>query len=232
MPGPRRLSVNHYGEFIMPSVWQPLVSRYPNDFNPRMIFKKEIHGKWIWQASDDVQYDIGNCKIWWTIDGEKKQLMMDEYLAATASPAVVPPAPLLVDIETNPGEASSSVRSMVPSREEIPHPGDEELELFFQTFESPWTSIDVSSLMILEPHAENYIPRNVTSHDLVTWSKQGTLLASLVPCHWMAREMKKLHVVKDFREHQESEHGRLAVHHSVKYMWVRMQLEYNGDITS
>jgi len=80
MPRIRKLP----GTVVLPRQWKPIVAEHPYDFNPRMIFRREIHGRWVWQAGPDVQYDIGNWKIYWQI-GERTVLKtMDEFVSMTS----------------------------------------------------------------------------------------------------------------------------------------------------
>lgn len=62
---------------VEPGIWKEIIRRYPNEFCPRMIFKRG--DKWIWQASDKVQIDIDNWLINWKVDGKDKLATMAEF---------------------------------------------------------------------------------------------------------------------------------------------------------
>ena len=63
---------------VKPEVWKQMVSKFSNEFCPRMIFKFE--NQWLWQADDNTTIDISNWLLNWNVDGKNKLMTMEEFL--------------------------------------------------------------------------------------------------------------------------------------------------------
>ena len=119
----------------------------------------------------------------------------------------------------------------LPSREEWPRPSDSDLRSWFMTFEATWTTIDPATLCLYDPFASAFIPPNVTSEDLVTWTRSyPSAPATLVPVLWLVREMRALHVLPAFIELRVFELRGVAAQRDVKGMWRGVISERNGYV--
>ena len=120
---PLKLVTTKDGDFIHPTVWQPLLAGLPTPPDPRAISSNG--GVSIWQVSPTLQVDVSNWYFSWTIQGRDVLFTRSQYNATiSANPEIFAMTGTLSDTIVNAVERARFVQLRVT---------DIEGELFYPT---------------------------------------------------------------------------------------------------
>ena len=126
----------------------------------------------------------------------------------------------------------SDVITELPSRDEWPDPGHEEMEASLYSFTDDWRLLRESDLYRFIGTGKP--PSTVSPADLLRYRDKsrfmGQVVPPLVPVVWLEEQMDRLHITPAFHTKLADKYGAMAFGAEEFGMWARVVNVYNGFI--